>query len=115
MPKSNPMLDRIELKWKRHYEGIFHAKLDMLLQMGQDAAIIAANEVLGMGKGRATDFCATYIETFNTMAHMYKEDQDDDPEFVYSKAKIDERIRAIIGDDIFQPWDVRYGREKPEE
>ena len=30
-------------------------------------------------------------------------------EFVYAKAKIDEQIRAIVGDDLFKPWEERYG------
>lgn len=33
----------------------------------------------------------------------------DDPEFVYAKAKIDEQIRSIVGEDKFSPWEVRYG------
>ena len=29
--------------------------------------------------------------------------------FLYAKAKIDEQIRAIVGDDLFKPWEERYG------
>lgn len=53
---------------------------------------------------------ALYIEAMNGMARMAREDQQDDSEFVYAKAKIDEQIRAIVGDDLFKPWEERYGR-----
>ena len=43
------------------------------------------------------------------MARRVVDDQMDDPEFVYAKAKIDEQIRAIVGPDRFAPWEVRYG------
>ena len=55
-------------------------------------------------------FCTAYIEAMNGMARMVCEDQQDDSEFVYAKAKIDEQIRAIVGDDLFKPWEERYGR-----
>ena len=43
------------------------------------------------------------------IARRVVDDQMDDPEFVYAKAKIDEQIRAIVGEDKFSPWEVRYG------
>lgn len=84
--KPNPMLAAIEEKYNR----LFHLKMDMLMQMGQDAAMIAAHDVLQMGPGRARDFCVAYIEAMNSMARMGVDDQRDDKDFVYAKAKIDE-------------------------
>ena len=104
--KKNYMLAQIEAK----YNALFRMKMDMLMQMGQDAAMIAAHDVLQLGSGRAEAFCEAYIEAVNTMARMACEDQKDDREFVYAKAKIDERIKAIVGDDLFKPWEERYGR-----
>lgn len=103
--KPNPMIAKIEAK----YNAIFHRKMDTLMQMGQDSAMIAAHEVLQLGPGRAKDFCVAYIETMNEMARMVVEDQKDDKEFVYSKAKIDGQIAEIVGPENFQPWEVRYG------
>ena len=103
--KPNAMLYRIEAK----YNSMFHAKMDMLMQMGQDAAMMAAHDVLGMGPGRAEKFCVAYIEAMNGMARMVVEEQRDDKEFVYAKAKIDEKIRSIVGDKNFVPWEGRYG------
>lgn len=109
MPKHNPMLTRIEAKADAKYSALFRLKMRMLLQMGQDAAMIAAHDVLQLGPGRAEQYCAAYIETVNEMARMVCEDQENDDEFVYAKAKIDEQIRAIVGEDKFSPWEVRYG------
>ena len=104
--KPNALISKIEAK----YNALFHLKMDMLMQRGQDAAMIAAHEVLQLGPGRSETFCTAYIEAMNGMARMVCEDQQDDSEFVYAKAKIDEQIRAIVGDDLFKPWEERYGR-----
>lgn len=103
--KSNLIIAKIEAK----YNALFHRKMDALMQMGQDAAMIAAHDVLQLGPGRARDFCIAYIEAMNNMARMVVDDQKDDKEFVYSKAKIDEQILAIVGPENFQPWEERYG------
>ena len=42
MPKHNPMLARIEAAAEARYQVRFHKSMDMLLQIGQDAAMIAA-------------------------------------------------------------------------
>lgn len=103
--KQNPMIAKIEAK----YDRLFRLKMDMLMQMGQDAAMIAANDVLQLGHGRAKRFCAAYIEAMNGMARLVADDQKDDQDFVYAKEKIDERIKAIVGPENFQPWEERYG------
>lgn len=82
----------------------------MLMQMGQDAAMIAAHDVLQLGPGRAEEFCKSYIDTMNSMARMVCDDQKDDKEFVYAKAKIDEQIKSILGEKNFLSWEERYGK-----
>ena len=105
MPKPSATLARIKAEAETKYNALFHLKMDMLMQMGQDAAMIAAHEVLQLGPGRSEAFRTAYIEAMNGMARMVCEDQQDD-----AKAKIDEQIRAIVGDDLFKPWEERYGR-----
>lgn len=51
--KQNALISKIEAK----YNALFHLKMDMLMQMGQDAAMIAAHEVLQLGPGRSEAFC----------------------------------------------------------
>lgn len=111
MPKPNAMLARIEAAAEARYQLRFRKSLDMLLQMGQDAAMIAAHDVLQLGPGRAEAFCVAYREAINDMAHRMVDDQADDPDFVYAKAKIDEQIKAIVGPEKFAPWEVRYGEK----
>ena len=110
MPKPNAMLARIKAQAELKYNALFHAKMDMLLQMGQDAALIAAHDTLQFGPGRAKAFCEAYIEAMNGMARMVVDDQADDAEFVYAKAKIDELIKTVVGTENFHPWEERYGK-----
>ena len=108
--KQNNMLARHEAAIAGKLKAEYDAKLDIALQMGLDAATIAANEVLGMGKGRAKDFLTRYIETYNLFARMITEDSKDDPDIDWSTAKIDQRIKSIVGDEVFRPWEERYGK-----
>ena len=112
--KNNAMLARIEARAEEKYEIMFRRRMGMVLQMGQDAAMLAAHDVLGLGPGRARDFCVAYMEAVSSMATLIFNDQKDDPDFWYSKAKIDERVKAVAGDDNFAPWKERYGQQKPD-
>ena len=67
----------------------YQRQLDYALQMGLDAATIAANKVLKLGKGRAEEFCREYINTVNDIARMIVADSKDDDELVYSQASGD--------------------------
>lgn len=107
--KQNNVLARMEAKIAAREHAKYQAQLDIALQMGLDAATIAANEVFGMGAGRARDFLNKYIETYNLFCRMITEDSRDDPEIDYSTAKIDQRIRQIVGEQVFRPWEERYG------
>ena len=103
--KQNPLLASYEAKLEARYR----AQLAMAMQTGLDAGMIAANEVLGMGAGRAEKFRSAYIETVNKIMNMIVVDDKDDPNFEWTKAKVDERIRKIVGEENFVPWDERYG------
>lgn len=103
--KPNPMLAAFEAKLEARYK----RQLRIANQMGLDAALIAANEVLGLGAGRAEKFMTAYINAMNKMATMLADDGVDDPDLDWSIATIDKRIKSITGDS-FRPWDDRYGR-----
>lgn len=87
----------------------YQKQLDICLQMGMDAACIAANDVLHMGSGRAWDFLNAYKDAFNTICRMITEDSQSDPDIQYSTDKIDKRLKSIIGEEHFSEWEVRYG------
>lgn len=107
MKRSNFSRQLYKAQMREHLA--YQKQLDIALQMGLDAATIAANEILGMGAGRAKAFLTKYIEIYNLFARMITEDSKDDPNIDWSTAKIDQRIRSIVGDEVFRPWEERYG------
>ncbi len=73
-------------------------------QMCMDAAMIAANEVFGMGPKRAKAFADEFSKALTGIAQMGVEDT---PDMEYTKAKVDARLKEICGEN-FVPWDERY-------
>ncbi len=108
MSKVSGWMLKTEAKYAAKYRNKFDKKITMAFQMGLDAAMIAANVVMHMGKGRAGDFAASYNEVISEMAGMILFDAKDDQDIEYTKAKIDARLKSICGEN-FQPWDERYG------
>ena len=74
------------------------------VQMAKDAAMIAANEALQMGPGRAEAFSNAFDLALVEIAKLTV---GDTPDMEYTTAKVDQRLEAICGDK-FQPWDERY-------
>ena len=107
---KNDFLRRIEAKYAAHYAALYHAKIGMTLQLAQDAAMIAANEVLQMGPGRAPDFAAVMRDTVNEIAGVMLDDQKDDEKFAYTRGVVDRRLKKICGEH-FVPWEERYGQK----
>lgn len=101
--KKNNFLSRIE-----HEKQIaLEMRTRFTLQMSIDAALIAASEVFGLGEKRAKVFMDKFADVYNKMAHMALEDARCDKEIAYTKAKVDERLKEICGDN-FCPWEERY-------
>ena len=74
------------------------------VQMCKDAAMIAANEALGMGEGRCVAFSTAFDKALNEIVHTCLEDT---PDIEYTKEVIDRQLKAICGEN-FQPWESRY-------
>ena len=102
------MLNKIELYWKQYYQNLFHQRVAMMLQMGQDAGMMAAHDVLQLGPGRAVKFAVAYREAINEMAQVVYDDQIDDEKFEYAKEWRDKRIRVVVGEENFAPWEECY-------
>lgn len=107
---KNDLLRRIEAKYAAHYAALYQAKMRMTLQIAQDAAMIAANEVLQMGPGRAKEFAAEMRDVVNEIADVMLKDQKDDEKFAYTRGVVDRRLKKICGEN-FVPWEERYGQE----
>lgn len=108
MPKQSHLLRKMDAKNEVRYAYLFQKKIDMTMQIMQDAAFLAAADVFHMGPGRCEAFGVAIREYVNEMARMMCADQKSDPEYVYTREKVDERMRQICGEK-FEPWEVRYG------
>ena len=80
------------------------------MQMAQDAAFMAANEVLKLGPGRAEAFGKAFIKYIDEITTLINEDAKGDKSVEYAKAVIDRRILPIVGEELFVEFDERYGR-----
>lgn len=107
MPKPSHMLRQMNAKNEAKYALEFQRKMDILLQMCCDAALIAVNDVFGAGPTRAQRFRKAFQDNVNEIARMTVDAAKDDDEIVYVKAKLDERLKQICGDE-FKPWEERY-------
>lgn len=101
--KPNAMLAKLQAQ----YEVRSARKVNVAMQMAKDVADMAAAEMFGMGEGRAEKWTKIYSDILNDMMRMIASDNEDDQEIVYSRAKVDERLKQIYGKH-FQPWEARY-------
>lgn len=104
MTKPNSMLAKRDAAIYARYR----QQLEVMQQIGLDAAMIAANKVLQLGKGRAVKFGQAYMEAVNDIANLIVNDSKDDLEIVFAKDKLDAKLLQIVGPDNFDGFDVRY-------
>ena len=92
------------------------AELRTVLRMTLDAALITAADIFGLGEKRAQEYSSRFAEVYNEIAQMIVVDAQSDREIVYTRAKVDERLKEILGSG-FVPWEERYcwGQSKPSE
>ena len=113
MAKKNHMLAQLEARMEIKYAVMFDRRSEVLAQMFMDAAMLAAHDVFGLGPGRAAKFMQAVKDNFQNMERMALSDADGgDQEIWYTRAKLDEALRAIVGEENFKPFEVRYGHDK---
>lgn len=105
--KSNPMLDKLKAQYEIKYRVLFDRKMDMVMQLTYDSAFLAAADVFHMGPGRCVSFGTALKGYLEEIAAMMNEDQKDDKNYVYTREKVDARLKQICGDN-FTPWEERY-------
>ena len=103
MGKQSGYLARMQAK--KAADISFHRKFTM--QWCADAAILAANEVFHRRGKILVEFHNAFIRYSHEIAQMTLEDAQADKSLEYTKYKIDEQLRELLGED-FQPWDERY-------
>ena len=103
MAKQSGYLQR--LQQQRASDIKFHRYFTM--QWCADAAILAANEVFQRKGKKLVEFHNAFIKYAHEIAEMTLDDAKGDRDLEYTKAKIDERMQELLGED-FQPWEERY-------
>lgn len=93
----------------------FLRKLRMGMQQSCDGAVMAAEDVFSCTEEQAVMFIEAHMENVNKMSHMAVVEDRDDPDMWWTKDTIDRRIRRIVGEKNFQPWDQRYDYEEETE
>lgn len=108
MSKRNYLLHQMNAKNEAKYASLFQRKISMTMQIVQDAAFLAASDVFQMGPGRCEAFGVAIRNYVNEIAKTMYDDQKGDLDYVYTREKVDQRLKQICGDK-FDPWEVRYG------
>lgn len=91
--KPNPLLSAYEAK----LEAEFKQRLAINSELDLIADLIAANNELKVGKGRAGYFLAEKLDVKMQIAtEIVKED---DPEMLYTKHNLAKRLKSILGEE----------------
>lgn len=100
MPKNkpNPLLAAFEAKLEAEYQ----QRKQINSEIHMIALLIAANNELQVGAGRAGNFLAEHIDVVMQITKAIL--QDDDPELLYTKYNLAKRLKSILG---AENW-VRY-------
>ena len=93
----------------------FQRMLKMGLQQGDDAALMAIDDVFDVNEYSAEQFHERHIYYVNKMAHMAVVEDKDDPDMEWTKATVDRRLLQIVGEKNFVPWDERMGGNEDEQ
>ncbi len=116
MAKSNPMLAKIEAKYAAEYEvklamaqARYLKQLDIALQQSADAALMAIDDVFDVNAYSAEKFHVAHVQYVNKMASLMLEDYEDDKTMTFTKTDIDRRLKQIVGEENFVPFEERYG------
>lgn len=93
MQKQNPMLAKFEAKLEAKHEiqRMMQAEIDLM------ATMIAANNELKVGPGRAGFFTAEVLDVKMQIAKEIM--AEDDPELLYTKHQLATRLKEIYGKD----------------
>lgn len=107
MAKPSNMITKLKQELEAKYKlREYHMRL-FVLQYSQDAAMIAAAEVFGMGETRAKRYGEAFCRAVEEISRLIYEDGKDDKDCEYARAKIDEKLKQICGKN-FEPWEKRY-------
>lgn len=82
---------------------------EFTIQQCGDMMLIALNDAFGFGADRLHKMEEVYSDVFREYAEMAIADGRDDPSIEYTRAKLDAKLKQIMG-EYFRPWEDRYGQ-----
>lgn len=103
MPRKNAFL----AKQQARTEALCRTQRLFTIQQCSDMMLIAAADEFGFGADRLVRLKRKYDEVFAEYAKMAISDGADDPDIVYTREKVDRKLKQILG-DAFSPWEERY-------
>ena len=112
--KYEEKVKQLEAEFKRLLEverANNRKKLLIGMQMADDSALMAADDIFDVNEYSAERFHDRYVYYVNKMSHMAVVEDKDDPDMEWTKATIDRRLLQIVGKKNFVPWDERMVAE----
>ena len=106
--KAKQLEDEYQVKLALEHAN-YQRMLKMGMQQGNDAAIMAIDDVFDVNEYSAAKFQERHIYYVNKMSHMAVVEDREDPNMEWTKDTIDRRLLQIVGKDNFIPWDERMG------
>lgn len=103
MPKPNAYL----LKLQAQKAEEMHKQRLFTIRWCADAALLAANEVFQRKGDKLIEFNNAFVKYTHEIAEMTLADAKDDKTLEYTKAKLDARLKELLGEN-FIPWEERY-------
>lgn len=89
--KQNPLLAAFEAKLEAEYQ----QRIQVNSEINMMALLIAANNELKVGAGRAGYFLAEHLDVLMQITRSIL--QEDDPELLYTKHSLAKRLKSILG------------------
>lgn len=108
MAKPSPMIQKLIAKERAEAAFRLDRAVSFAKALTQDAAVLAAHEVFGLGQGRVVEFVMALCRHILDWQEAISEDRADDPEIAFAKERIDRILRPIYG-DWMPEFDIRYG------
>lgn len=105
MAKQNAFLAAVNKEVYRRMTQYEHTRM----QIAEDAAFMAANEVLHLGPTYAEAFGTAFVKYIEMITDLINTDAKDDKSLEYTKSVIDRKLAPIIGKELFVEFDERYG------
>ena len=102
--KQNPLLAQYEAMLEKRYDNRLRVHRAFLLA----AAVMAADDVFALNEDIAEQFQNTCVSNLKEIATKVLEDSGDDKDVEWSKKKVEDRLRSILGNERYEKYKGLY-------